>query len=254
MKLIIRGDDAGSTFSANIAVEQCVRAGMLRNVSVMACGPAIQDAAVRLASCRDVCVGLHVTLNSEFVVPRYRPVLPPERVPSLVGQDGCFLSAPMDLHQRGFSLDDAVAEVVAQLSRARSLGLKMSYLDEHMGVGWLPGLADRFRELCRAERLVYAPDAAHALPARDEQAEHDRVGEWLSRIELARRSGDDRTWVLITHPMLDDDEARSMHGPLHPPGSVARARHLDRVSLLDPRFANGLRESGVQSVRYDDAC
>ena len=121
MKLIIRGDDAGGTVSANVAVEQCVRGGVLRNVSVMACGPAIDDAAARLTSYPDVCVGLHVTLSSEFVVPRYRPVLPPERVPSLVGPDGCFLPAPMDLHQRGFSLDDAVAEVVAQLSRARSL-------------------------------------------------------------------------------------------------------------------------------------
>lgn len=253
MELILRGDDAGSSLSANRAVEQCVRAGVLANVSLITVGPTSDDAARRVATLNDACVGLHVTLNSEFTFPRYRPLLPADRVPTLVGDDGCFLGTPADLHQRGFSLDEALAEVEAQLEWARANGLDVRYLDEHMGVGWLPGLADRLRELCRSERLVYARDVADALPTLStRQAPGDQVDHWLLQLEQASRNPSGRPCVLITHPMFDDDEARAMHGPLHPPGSVARSRDLDRTSLLDPRFADGLGALGVDTVRYDE--
>lgn len=44
-QLIARADDLGSSNSANQAIERVVGAGIIRNVSVMACGPLVESAA-----------------------------------------------------------------------------------------------------------------------------------------------------------------------------------------------------------------
>lgn len=255
MELVTRGDDVGGSLSANRAVEQCFREGILQNASVMAVGPALDDAASRLAALDGLCIGLHVTLNSEFTHPRFRPLLPAHRVPSLVGEDGCFLPSPVDLNQRGLSVDEALAEVRAQLLRLRQLGFRVRYLDEHMGVGWVANLADGLRSLAAEEGLLLARDLADPLPRAPgaamsgDSSSVDRAEDWLLRV---RHADGARPLVLIAHPTFDDEETRAMHGPLHPPGTLARDRDRDRAALLDPKLRDGLRDLGVRCVRYVD--
>ncbi len=45
IRFITRADDLGSSYSANQAIEQVIDAGFIKNVSIMACGPAVEDAA-----------------------------------------------------------------------------------------------------------------------------------------------------------------------------------------------------------------
>src|SRR5262245_50950923 len=84
VRLITRCDDAGGCESANAAILEAANASAAKNVSIMACGSAF-DEAVRLFGGReDVCLGLHVTLNAEWDGPKWGPVAPPEKVPSLL--------------------------------------------------------------------------------------------------------------------------------------------------------------------------
>ena len=78
IELLFRGDDCGGSFTANRAIAQCCLEGVIRNVSIMAVGPAVEEVAERFAGCEGVCFGLHVTLNSEWLRPRFGPVLPAE--------------------------------------------------------------------------------------------------------------------------------------------------------------------------------
>jgi predicted glycoside hydrolase/deacetylase ChbG (UPF0249 family) len=66
IRFITRADDLGGSYSANQAIEQVIDAGFIKNVSIMACGPAVEDAARRLAHRKDVCFGMHTTLNAEW--------------------------------------------------------------------------------------------------------------------------------------------------------------------------------------------
>lgn len=75
IRFITRADDAGSSRSANRAIAQVVDGGFVRNVSLMACGPAIEDAAQLLAHRKDVCFGMHTTLNAEWDKVKWRPLL-----------------------------------------------------------------------------------------------------------------------------------------------------------------------------------
>lgn len=250
IELLIRGDDAGGTVSANLAIAECHRSGILNNASVMAVGSALVDAARRLSGLPQLCLGLHVTLNSEWTFPRVRPCLPSDQIPSLVDSEGVFLPSPQHIAGRGFVLIEAMNEVRAQLHRIRSVGIVPSYIDEHMGVGWLPGLAEAISKLCDEEGLVFAREAATSLPqvegVQPECIHGDRAADWIRRIESAPLG----RYVLVTHPLTIDDESNSIYRSTDPPGTVAMDRERDRQALLDPAFLSVCRSSRVQLRRY----
>jgi chitin disaccharide deacetylase len=243
LRLITRGDDAGSCSAANRAVLETCEQGIVRNASLMVPGLAFAETAQLFARRPEICLGLHVTLNAEWQAVRWGPVLPPERVPSLVDERGHFLPSPRHLRDRGFVLEEAVAEAQAQLARARALGVEIAYLDEHMGVGWLPGLRERLAELAEREGLVDA-HSFRSLPAIESAAE-DLVSMWLAWIDGASAG----TYVLVTHPGIDE-EMRQFGDE---PGVVARERDAERRALTDARLAKALQERGVEIVRYTDA-
>ncbi|HEV7300340.1 MAG TPA: ChbG/HpnK family deacetylase [Tepidisphaeraceae bacterium] len=254
IELLIRGDDSGGSVSANRAVVECHRHGVLNNASVMAVGgdAALRDAVQRFAGLPALCIGLHLTLNSEWTVPRFRPCLPPEQVRSLLDGDGTFLPSPSHIAERGVDLDEMMKETRAQLSCLRAAGLSPTYLDEHMGVGWLPGLADRLARMCEVEGLVWARDHAaalpHAEPSAKPHANPGRAEGWLRRLEAALPG----RYVLVTHPLVDDSEARAIHRPADPPGAIAADRDMDRQALLNPNFNAFCRSGRVRLQRYDD--
>ncbi len=248
MRLLVRADDAGLCDSVNRAIVETVTAGVARNVSVMAPTPAFDSAAALLRTLPGIAVGLHVTLTSEWHAPRWGPVLPVCRVPSLVDPTGCFLPAPGDLRDRGGpDLGEAVAEIEAQLARARAAGLDVGYLDEHMGVGWLPGLRDELAALAGREGLVYAPNLDRL---EDVDTSGDDPGAGLAEPIRTAGSG---TYLFVAHPGLDTPELRAIRGVgFDEPGSVARTRDADRRALVSDAVRRICVARDVTLARYTD--
>jgi chitin disaccharide deacetylase len=249
IRLITRGDDAGSCRSANRAVIEAAERGVLRNVSVMMPGPAAEDAAALLGRREDICLGLHLTLTAEWEKVRWGPVLGAKRVPSLVDERGHFHPKVEMLQRNGAALEQMVAEAQAQLARARELGLEVRYIDAHMGVTWLPGLKEAVAELARQEGLINA--AIHGgLPKAAQPAKgDDPVAALLGRLAAAPPG----TYVFVTHPASDDPETRDFHVIGEPQGEVAAEREADRRLLCDRRLIEGMLRLGVEPVRYDEA-
>jgi len=243
--VIFRGDDAGSSEGANLGIAQAVRDGVLRNVSVMAPGLAFDHAVEVLRDMDGIDVGLHVTLNAEWDRVKWGPVLPVDQVPSLIDDEGWFTTQPMVLHERGFSVDEAVAEVEAQLARVRASGLLVRYLDEHMGVGWLPGLRDRLASLCDREGLIYA-GRFKFLEGVSAQDVSELLGALLDLTESPR--------VVVTHPGSNVDPVMRDFtlGGLQP-GEVLRERAQDRRTLTDARLVDAVERGLIRSLRYSEA-
>lgn len=244
-RVVFRGDDAASTEGANLAIAQAVEDGVLRNVSVMATGAALEHAASVFKDLEGIAIGLHVTLNSEWEEVKWGPVLPASQVPSLVEPDGSFTTAPNVLAKRGFDLDEAMAEVEAQLARLRAVGLRVDYLDEHMGVGGVPGLRDRLAELCVREGLVdharvpYLPDV--------------ETGDAGSLIGSILR-GPDGPFAVVTHPLPNvDPVARRFTAGGRNPGEILRERANDRRALTDPRLVDFVKQGKLASITYLEA-
>ena len=240
LRLITRGDDAGSCDSANEAIVECVRHGILRNVSIMAPGTAF-DAAVPLL--RDlpesVCLGLHVTLNAEWDRVKWGPVLPVIQVPSLVDADGFFWPTPDEAQRRGAQVGEMLAEIEAQLTRLREAGLTVRYVDEHMGVSWpWPKLRAGIADLARREGLM----DAHGIPSLPD------AKTFLKAIEDAPGG----THVYVTHPGFDRDDMRQFGTEGMEAGVVARERDADRRLLTDPSVRKALAAQGAEIIRYVD--
>ena len=242
IRLVTRGDDAGSCVSANVAIRQAARHGILRNVSVMAPGPAF-DAAVPLLKSLpvNVCLGLHVTLNAEWETVKWSPVLPRDRVPSLVDGQGYFWPTPEETRKHGARVDEMLAEIEAQLARMREAGLTVGYIDEHMGVsGPWPELRAGIAEIARREGLV----DAHELPGLPDAGGLGGIESFLKALTEAPSGA----YVHVTHPGWDADDMRQFDGI----GQVAQWRDADRLLLTDPDLPAALATRSVELIRYTD--
>ena len=201
IRLVTRGDDAGMCHTVNIAIRDAYERGILRNVSLMVPAPDFEDAVAMLVGLDDVCVGLHLDLTAEWEHLRWGPVLPPEKVPSLVDAEGTFFHTTQALHANNPVLEQMQAEVRAQLAKARAYGVNVAYLDEHMVVGWIAGLGAWLSKFCEQEGLVYNSDIAEKgllrpLPPLAEPA-GNLVDDLIARLEAAE-SG---TYLIVGHPV-----------------------------------------------------
>jgi predicted glycoside hydrolase/deacetylase ChbG (UPF0249 family) len=131
--LIIRADDGGMSHSVNMALERLIESGLPVSVSVMFPTPWWQETVEMLKRHPNVSVGIHLTLNSEWKNYQWGPVTGRSAVPTLVDSNGYFFSTSEALHNHHPDIREVERELRAQIERARKSGLKIDYVDFHMG-------------------------------------------------------------------------------------------------------------------------
>jgi hypothetical protein len=103
------------------------------SASVLFVCPWYQEAVDILKKYPNVTVGVHVALNSEWRGYRWGPILGKGGVPSLVDSAGYLRPSVPDFLQSKYDLAEVERELSAQMDRAMASGLKIAYLDPHMG-------------------------------------------------------------------------------------------------------------------------
>lgn len=218
VRLVTRGDDAGSCVAANEAVEWAARDGVLKNASLIACGPAIADAAARLREVPELCIGLHLTLASEWDALTWGPLT---RSPLLTDARGCFPQSPAKLPRTSEAIDAMLSEARAQFDTLRSLGLEPYYMDEHMGPSrWaVPELHEPLRAWAESVGLATMYELAY-LP-----------GDGDIRARLKAAPPGDYLWV--NHPCLPDGDSEKMGNAEYPLAEILEEREADRKLWLE---------------------
>lgn len=133
-KLMLRLDDIGMCHAVNMAMQKMADTKMPFSASVQFACPWYQEAVEILKKNPQVSVGVHLTLTSEWKNYRWGPVTGREAVPSLVDKDGYFYQSTGAFAKSGYKLDDVEKELSAQIERAQASGLKITYIDPHMGI------------------------------------------------------------------------------------------------------------------------
>jgi len=133
-KLLIRLDDIGMNHSVNIACEKMAQTGLPISASVQFACPWYQEAVELLKKYPNVSVGVHLTLTSEWKNYRWGPVLGRTAVPGLVDSDGYFPHTGRAYSRKNYKIDEIENELSAQIERALHSGLKITYIDPHMGI------------------------------------------------------------------------------------------------------------------------
>ena len=137
-KLVVNADDLGLTVGINKGIFDAHHEGIVTSASMMANASATSDAISRLRSHPSLGIGAHLVLVDGV------PMLPPNRIPSLVDGDEGFRSSWRSFivaSLRGrVSLNEVESELTAQIDRIRSEGIRLTHLDAHKHVHAFPPL------------------------------------------------------------------------------------------------------------------
>jgi predicted glycoside hydrolase/deacetylase ChbG (UPF0249 family) len=248
--LIIRSDDAGMSHSVNMGLEKLIATGLPVSVSVMFPTPWYQETVEILKRHPEVAVGIHLTLNSEWKNYRWGPVLGRTAVPSLVDGDGYFFQSSEALHRNHPDLQEVEKELRAQIERALRSGLRIDYVDYHMGTAVR---YPEFREI--TERLAkefglgmsqYFGETRH-----DPQYSAAPPNKTDSLVAMIDRLHP-RFNLVVTHVGIDNAELGALldmnvDGAL-PEMSKNRQGELD--ALTSPRFSEAIKARNVHLLTY----
>ena len=150
-RLIINADDFGLTPGVNRAIAELHQARALTSTTLMATGPAFDDAVAVAHANPTLGVGCHIVLTDGI------PVSAPESIPTLIGPDRkTFRPSLIDFVQallRGkIREDDIEREAGAQIQKLQLAGIQVTHLDTHKHTHLFPavlrpllGLAERYR-------------------------------------------------------------------------------------------------------------
>lgn len=127
--LIVNADDFGMCKSANDAVEDLFLSGRLRSATVMLPCEASDEAVEFAVAHPEFAVGVHLTMTNEWETHNWKPLSDGK---SLVDERG-FMWRSTRLVEKNAKLSELECEMLAQIERALSLGMKPSHLDNHMG-------------------------------------------------------------------------------------------------------------------------
>ena len=280
--LIVNADDLGLTVGVNEGIFDAHDGGIVTSASLFANAPATADAIRRSRSRPSLGVGVHLTLVDGA------PTLPPSRVPTLVQDDGRFHGSWKSfivacLHG-GVALDEVERELIAQIDRIRSEGIRLTHLDTHEHVHVYPPLftivarlADRFRiPVVRVPYERWSPvwgdewqryvarrqsrlnltmlpwahcdyRAAAALGIRTPQFTgrfHTGVLNTMA-VEATIRRLRPGTTELMVHPGYVDDALRQM------PTQLLSSRAHEVALLCSETTADALIAERIQLVRHD---
>ena len=176
--LIINADDFGRHELINRAVEKAFREGCLKSATIMAGGKAFDDAVEMAKKNPDLGVGIHFTLANGF------PVLPPEKIPSLVNEDGIFFAdyvAFLKKYLHGkISRKEIQLELSAQLEKVLDAGLKLTHFDSHQHLHHFPGILEIALDLAKKANI----SAMRVSKAKFFDGELKSLGQFIGRVGL----------------------------------------------------------------------
>ena len=153
-QVILNADDFGLTRGVNEGIIRAHREGILTSATLMANGPAFDDAIERAKANPKLGIGCHLVLSGGTAV------APGEKIRSLAGPDGTLPESLASLVVRVTSgslrTGDIETELRAQIEKIRTAGIEPSHVDTHKHTHTHPrvmGVVARVARACGISRI-----------------------------------------------------------------------------------------------------
>ena len=268
-RLIVNADDFGRSTSINQAVILAHTEGILTTASLMTGEPAFAEAVVLAREHPRLGVGLHLALSHG------RAVLPPEKIPGLVSEQGEFSHRAEATGLRYFMRRELHAqlraEIRAQLEKFRATGLTLDHVNGHLHFHLHPTVFRILMEFTdefgiRRMRLTRDPFWLNARLAPGRwfcRATHAMIYRCLSgraRGALERKGIRHTKLVfgLLQNARVDEPYILRLLAQL-PPGDSELYSHpsLDEFkhefdALISARVKAAVPSAGIELIRYQD--
>jgi len=255
IRLIVRGDDIGSSHTANVACIRCCREGIVRSLEVMVTAPWFNEAAKMLRDNPQIDVGVHLTLTSEWQNCKWGPLT---ESPSLVDRQGHFF--PMTSQRRDFpphtgfleaqpKLDEVERELRAQIELAKAELPTVTHLSCHMGTASsTPDLKALAQKLSTEYGLpLHAADAKSPGRFGGADVTPEQKTDNLVRLLEDLKPG---LWLIVEHPGLDTPEMRAIGHKGYE--NVAADRAGVTKAFTSSKVTDVIRRRGIRLVSYGD--
>jgi predicted glycoside hydrolase/deacetylase ChbG (UPF0249 family) len=248
--VLIRCDDIGMCHSVNIAAKQVLETGKPVSMSVMVPCSWFAEAVELLKKYPNVSIDIHLTLNAEWKQYRWGPVSGPQAVPSLVDSVGSFFPSRSALFGNNPKLSEIETELRAQIEKALHAGLKIDYLDYHMGAA-----VQTLETRAIVEKL-----AAEYKLAISRYFDEVGVEGWYfaspdnkkdSMITKIRTMQPGGTKLFVIHVGLDTPEMSVMEDA-NPwgPKDMSKSRNGELNALISPQVQQLLHDPKYRLVNY----
>ena len=248
--ILIRCDDIGMCHAVNMAAKQVLETGIPVSMSVMVPCPWFAEAAELLKQYKNVSVGIHLTLNSEWKQYRWGPVSGSSAVPTLVDSSGNFFPSRSKLFGNNPKLSEIEIELRAQIEKALLAGLKIDYLDHHMGAAVQTPETRAIVEKLAAEYKVgisryYDEVAAEGWYSTSPANKLDTMLAKLRTAQAGKKN------LFVIHVGIDGPEMSAMEDlNTFGPKNMSKHRHGELKGLISPQFQQLLQDPKYRLVNY----
>lgn len=250
--LVIRCDDLGMSHSVNMAFKELMESGLKFSASVMFPCAWYQEAVDILKQHPEITVGVHLTLNSEWKNYRWGPVSGREKVPSLVDENGYFFPSRAAFFANNPKSEEIEIELKAQIERALNSGIKISYVDYHMGTA-----VDKPEHRIIVEKLAneyglaisryFGEEDINSMYSVEIEKKQDYLFDLLKNIEPNKLN------LLVCHIGKDQPELQAMID-MNEFGlkEMSKHREAELNALLFSKQQNIFEENGIRLINYSD--
>jgi len=248
IQLIVRGDDMGMTHACNLAVEKSFQEGILTCASIIVPAPWFEEAARLCREHPEWCVGVHLTLNSEWRDYRWKSVLPVTEVPSLIDEDGYLYPTTEAFLAASPNPEEVNKELRAQVELALKRKIDVQYIDTHMDTARAtPELRKIVLDICRDYKLPLSRESGEE-PLSVYFIAADKKGKVLAEKLEQLVPG---FWLLVVHPGLDTPEERALVD-ISPEGLPDVAAHRAAVTkaLTSKKIKRIIQRRGIKLIDY----
>ncbi|MEO6612874.1 MAG: ChbG/HpnK family deacetylase [Chitinophagaceae bacterium] len=250
ISVLIRCDDIGMCHSVNMAAKEVLETGIPVSMSVMVPCSWFTEAAELLKQYKNVSVGIHLTLNSEWKQYRWGPVSGRNAVPTLVDSLGNFFPSRGALFGNNPSLPQIETELRSQIDKAIRAGLKIDYLDYHMGAAVQTLETRAIVEKLAAEYKLgisryYGEEGIEGWYFTEPALKPDSMLYKLQTLQPGP------TKLFVIHVGQETPEMNAMEDA-NPwgPKEMSRHRNAERAGLVSPAFQQLLRDPKYRLMNY----
>lgn len=282
LRLIVNADDFGLTPGVNRAIVEAHNHGIVTSATLMANGPAFDDAIHLAQSASQLSIGCHVVLVDGA------PVSDPSLVPTLTNAKGLLRHSLNNFALPAITgkLDPAEIQVeaIAQIRKLQAAGVSVSHIDTHKHTHMIPVV---LQALLAAASTCGIRAVRNPFGVLHFSTLLNRPGLWkqYSKVALLNQFGkgfrktvanaglvtpdgtmgivatgslDDRlfdnivdavpdgTWELVCHPGYNDADLDRVHTRLR------ESRAVELRLLTSPAAREVLNRRGVQLISYRD--
>jgi predicted glycoside hydrolase/deacetylase ChbG (UPF0249 family) len=254
-EVLFRLDDVGMNQSVNRAIEKVAATGMPFSVSVLFVAPRWEEAVEILKRNPGISVGVHLALNSEWRDYRWGPVLGARAVPSLVDSSGNFRPSTESFLASKYDLAEVEREITAQIERALKSGLKIDYVDAHMGMlESTPALREVLERVAKQHGLAVSRRFGESYNTLWPVPPAEKKARLLSRLASAKH---DTVNLIVVHVAENTPEmaalidmnaaAQNAEG-----AGVAAHRSAELDAMLSADLADVVRSGRIRLITYTE--